>query len=160
MTGVTISRLNLSEADFESAFARLMVSPAEADPDLSLAVSRIVADVAKEGDHALLRLTNELDDRDASDAASLRVDDHDIAQALESVDPAVRTALEKAAERIRVFHERQKISSWQYEDDEGNTLGQRISALDRVGIYVPGGRASYPSSVLMYTLSLHDALPI
>jgi len=126
-----------------------MVSPAEADPDLSLAVSRIVADVAKEGDRALLRLTNELDDRDVSDAASLRVDDHDIAQALESIDPAVRTALEKAAERIRVFHERQKISSWQYEDDEGNTLGQRISALDRVGIYVPGGRASYPSSVLM-----------
>ena len=149
MTGVTISRLNLSEADFESAFARLMVSPAAADPDLSLAVSRIVADVAKEGDRALLRLTNELDDRDVSDAASLRVDDHDIAQALESIDPAVRTALEKAAERIRVFHERQKISSWQYEDDEGNTLGQRISALDRVGIYVPGGRASYPSSVLM-----------
>ena len=126
-----------------------MVSPAEADPDLSLAVSRIVADVAKEGDRALLRLTNELDDRDVSDAASLRVDDHDIAQALESIDPAVRTALEKAAERIRVFHERQKISSWQYEDDEGNSLGQRISALDRVGIYVPGGRASYPSSVLM-----------
>ena len=149
MTGVTISRLDLSESDFESAFARLMVSPAEADPDLSLAVSRIVADVAKEGDRALLRLTNELDDRDVSDAASLRVDDHDIAQALESIDPAVRTALEKAAERIRVFHERQKISSWQYEDDEGNTLGQRISALDRVGIYVPGGRASYPSSVLM-----------
>ena len=126
-----------------------MVSPAEADPDLSLAVSRIVADVAKEGDRALLRLTNELDDRDVSDAASLRVDDDDIAQALGSIDPAVRTALEKAAERIRVFHERQKISSWQYEDDEGNTLGQRISALDRVGIYVPGGRASYPSSVLM-----------
>ena len=149
MTGVTISRLDLSEADFESAFARLMVSPAEVDPDLSLAVSRIVADVAKEGDRALLRLTNELDDRDVSDAASLRVDDHDIAQALESIDPAERTALEKAAERIRVFHERQKISSWQYEDNEGNTLGQRISALDRVGIYVPGGRASYPSSVLM-----------
>ena len=71
MTGVTISRLDLSESDFESAFARLMVSPAEADPDLSLAVSRIVADVAKEGDRALLRLTNELDDRDVSDACLL-----------------------------------------------------------------------------------------
>lgn len=149
MTGVTISRLDLSDADFEPAFARLMVNPAEADPDLSAAVSRIVADVAKEGDNALLRLTNELDGRDVSDAASLRVDDHDIAQALKKIDPAVQTALEKAAERIRVFHERQKISSWQYEDEEGNTLGQRISALDRVGIYVPGGRASYPSSVLM-----------
>jgi histidinol dehydrogenase len=112
-------------------------------------VSRIVADVAKEGDNALLRLTNELDERDVSDAASLRVSEQEIAQALGSIDEKVRIALETAAERIRVFHERQQVSSWQYEDEEGNTLGQRISPLDSVGIYVPGGRASYPSSVLM-----------
>jgi histidinol dehydrogenase len=149
MTGVAISRLDLSDKDFESAFAKLMVSPAEADPNLSKVVSRIVADVAKEGDDALLRLTNELDERDVSDAASLRVSEQEIAQALGSIDEKVRIALETAAERIRVFHERQQVSSWQYEDEEGNTLGQRISPLDSVGIYVPGGRASYPSSVLM-----------
>jgi histidinol dehydrogenase len=149
MTGVAISRLDLSDTDFESAFAKLMVSPAEADPNLSKVVSRIVADVAKEGDNALLRLTNELDERDVSDAASLRVSEQEIAQALGSIDEKVRIALETAAERIRVFHERQQVSSWQYEDEEGNTLGQRISPLDSVGIYVPGGRASYPSSVLM-----------
>lgn len=149
MTGVAISRLDLSDTDFESAFAKLMVSPAEADPNLSKAVSRIVADVAKEGDNALLRLTNELDERDVSDAASLRVSEREIAEALGSIDEKVRIALETAAERIRVFHERQQVSSWQYEDEEGNTLGQRISPLDSVGIYVPGGRASYPSSVLM-----------
>ena len=149
MTEVTISRLDLSDPDFESVFAELMVSPAEADPNLSKAVSRIVADVAKEGDSALLRLTNELDERDVSDAASLRVSEQEIAEALGSVDQKVRIALETAAERIRVFHERQQVSSWQYEDEEGNTLGQRVSPLDRVGIYVPGGRASYPSSVLM-----------
>ena len=149
MTGVAISRLDLSDTDFESAFAELMVSPAEADPNLSKAVSRIVADVAKEGDNALLRLTNELDERDVSDAASLRVSEREIAEALGSIDEKVRIALETAAERIRVFHERQQVSSWQYEDEEGNTLGQRISPLDSVGIYVPGGRASYPSSVLM-----------
>jgi histidinol dehydrogenase len=149
MTGVAISRLDLSDKDFESAFAKLMVSPAEADPNLSKVVSRIVADVAKEGDNALLRLTNELDERDVSDAASLRVSEQEIAQALGSIDEKVRIALETAAERIRVFHERQQVSSWQYEDEEGNTLGQRISPLDSVGIYVPGGRASYPSSVLM-----------
>ena len=149
MTGVAISRLDQSDADFESAFAQLLVSPTEADPDLSQAVSRIVADVAKEGDIALLRLTNTLDERDVSDAASLRVSDQEISQALGSIDKQVRIALETAAERIRVFHERQQVSSWQYEDDQGNTLGQRISALDSVGIYVPGGRASYPSSVLM-----------
>jgi histidinol dehydrogenase len=146
---VAISRLDLSDTDFESAFAKLMVSPAEADPNLSKVVSRIVADVAKEGDNALLRLTNELDERDVSDAASLRVSEQEIAQALGSIDEKVRIALETAAERIRVFHERQQVSSWQYEDEEGNTLGQRISPLDSVGIYVPGGRASYPSSVLM-----------
>jgi histidinol dehydrogenase len=146
---VAISRLDLSDPDFESAFAKLMVSPAEADPNLSKVVSRIVADVAKEGDNALLRLTNELDERDVSDAASLRVSEQEIAQALGSIDEKVRIALETAAERIRVFHERQQVSSWQYEDEEGNTLGQRISPLDSVGIYVPGGRASYPSSVLM-----------
>jgi histidinol dehydrogenase len=112
-------------------------------------VSRIVADVAKEGDNALLRLTNELDERHVSDAASLRVSEQEIAQALEAIDEKVRIALETAAERIRVFHERQQVGSWQYEDEEGNTLGQRISPLDSVGIYVPGGRASYPSSVLM-----------
>lgn len=149
MTEVTISRLDLSDPDFESVFAELMVSPAEADPNLSKAVSRIVADVAKEGDSALLRLTNELDERDVSDAASLRVSEQEIAEALGSIDQKVRIALETAAERIRVFHERQQVSSWQYEDEEGNTLGQRVSPLDRVGIYVPGGRASYPSSVLM-----------
>lgn len=149
MTGVAISRLDQSAADFESAFAQLLVSPTEADPDLSQAVSRIVADVAKEGDIALLRLTNTLDERDVSDAASLRVSDQEISQALGSIDKQVRIALETAADRIRVFHERQQVSSWQYEDDQGNTLGQRISALDSVGIYVPGGRASYPSSVLM-----------
>ena len=149
MTEVTISRLDLSDPDFESVFAELMVSPAEADPNLSKAVSRIVADVAKEGDSALLRLTNELDERDVSDAASLRVSEQEIAEALGSIDQKVRIALETAAERIRVFHERQQVSSWQYEDEEGNTLGQRVSPLDRVGIYVPGGRASYPSSVSM-----------
>jgi histidinol dehydrogenase len=90
-----------------------------------------------------------LDERDVSDAASLRVSEQEIAQALGSIDEKVRIALETAAERIRVFHERQQVSSWQYEDEEGNTLGQRISPLDSVGIYVPGGRASYPSSVLM-----------
>ena len=149
MTEVAISRLDLSHTDFESAFAKLMVSPAEADPNLSKVVSRIVADVAKEGDNALLRLTNELDERHVSDAASLRVSEQEIAQALEAIDEKVRIALETAAERIRVFHERQQVGSWQYEDEEGNTLGQRISPLDSVGIYVPGGRASYPSSVLM-----------
>ena len=149
MTDVLITRLDVADPEFEAAFARLLISPAEADPDLVQTVSQILRSVASEGDAALLQLTNELDQRDAPTAASLRVSAEAIEEAVTGIDAEARSALERAAERIRVFHERQLASSWQFEDGEGNLLGQRISALDRVGVYVPGGRASYPSSVLM-----------
>ena len=149
MTDALITRLDAADPEFEEAFARLLISPAEADPDLVQTVSQILRSVASEGDAALLKLTNELDQRDAPTAASLRVTAEAMEEAVTGIDTEVRSALERAAERIRVFHERQLASSWQFEDGEGNVLGQRISALDRVGVYVPGGRASYPSSVLM-----------
>jgi len=149
MTDALITRLDAADPEFEEAFARLLISPAEADPDLVQTVSQILRSVASEGDAALLKLTNELDQRDAPTAASLRVTAEAMEEAVTGIDAEVRSALERAAERIRVFHERQLASSWQFEDGEGNVLGQRISALDRVGVYVPGGRASYPSSVLM-----------
>lgn len=149
MTEALINRLDAVAPNFEAAFARLLISPAEADPELVQTVSQILRSVASEGDAALLQLTNELDQREAPTAASLRVQAQAMEEAVAAIDAEVRTALERAAERIRVFHERQLASSWQFEDGEGNVLGQRISALDRVGVYVPGGRASYPSSVLM-----------
>lgn len=149
MTEALITRLDAVAPNFAAAFARLLVSPAEADPELVQTVSQILRSVASEGDAALLQLTNELDQREAPTAASLRVQAQAMEEAVAAIDAEVRTALERAAERIRVFHERQLASSWQFEDGEGNVLGQRISALDRVGVYVPGGRASYPSSVLM-----------
>ena len=149
MTDALITRLDVVDPEFEEAFARLLISPAEADPHLIQTVSQILRSVASEGDAALLQLTNELDQRDAPTAASLRVHAEAMEEAVTGIDAKVRSALEQAAERIRVFHERQLASSWQFEDGEGNVLGQRISALDRVGVYVPGGRASYPSSVLM-----------
>jgi histidinol dehydrogenase len=149
MTEALITRLDAVAPNFEAAFARLLISPAEADPELVQTVSQILRSVASEGDAALLQLTNELDQREAPTAASLRVQAQAMEEAVAAIDAEVRTALERAAERIRVFHERQLASSWQFEDGEGNVLGQRISALDRVGVYVPGGRASYPSSVLM-----------
>lgn len=149
MTEALITRLDAVAPNFEAAFARLLISPAEADPELVQTVSQILRSVASEGDAALLQLTNELDQREAPTAASLRVQAQAMEEAVAAIDAEVRTALEHAAERIRVFHERQLASSWQFEDGEGNVLGQRISALDRVGVYVPGGRASYPSSVLM-----------
>ena len=103
----------------------------------------------REGDAALVRYTNELDRRTVEDAKALRVSSDAIDQALSDLNSKVSSALTRAAARIRGFHERQRTESWQYEDEEGNLLGQRVSALDCVGVYVPGGRASYPSSVLM-----------
>jgi len=145
----TIERLDIEAVDFEAAFARLLVSPAEADVGLTDTVSNIVAAVAREGDSALLRFTNELDHRSVPEAAALHLDKAAMEAAAESVEAPVRDALSHAAKRIRDFHEHQLAHSWQYEDESGTILGQRVSPLDRVGVYVPGGRASYPSSVLM-----------
>ena len=144
-----ISRLDMAQSDFEAAFARLLISPAEADAELAQTVTQIVAAVAQEGDAALVRYTNDLDRRTVEDAQALRVSGDAIEQALSDLNADVLSALKRAAARIRAFHERQRAESWQYEDEEGNLLGQRVSALDCVGVYVPGGRATYPSSVLM-----------
>ena len=144
-----IARLDSSDPDFDAAFARLLVTPAESDSALVETVSSIIAAVAVEGDAALLRFTNQFDGRALSDPENVRVSPSSLVSALQEIDPAVRAALEHAGARIRDFHERQLGQSWQYRDDTGSVLGQRISAMDRVGLYVPGGRASYPSSVLM-----------
>ncbi|MEC8112071.1 MAG: histidinol dehydrogenase, partial [Pseudomonadota bacterium] len=147
--GQLIARLDSSDPNFDAAFARLLVSPAESDSALAETVSSIIAAVAVEGDAALLRFTNQFDGRALSDPENFRVAPSSLLSALQAIDPAVRVALEHAAARIRDFHERQLGQSWQYRDDTGSVLGQRVSAMDRVGLYVPGGRASYPSSVLM-----------
>ena len=147
--GQLIARLDSSDPNFDAAFARLLVSPAESDSALAETVSSIIAAVAVEGDAALLRFTNQFDGRALSDPENFRVAPSSLVSALQAIDPAVRVALEHAAARIRDFHERQLGQSWQYRDDTGSVLGQRVSAMDRVGLYVPGGRASYPSSVLM-----------
>ena len=149
MSDQKIARLDAALPDFPEAFDRLLITPSEADSDLAGVVAGIIAEVATEGDSAVVRFTNRFDDRDVAGMESLQLRDEDIEHAWASIDDGVRYALIHAADRIRDFHERQLAHSWDYEDAEGNLLGQRVSALDRVGIYVPGGRASYPSSVLM-----------
>ncbi|NDH40134.1 MAG: histidinol dehydrogenase, partial [Gammaproteobacteria bacterium] len=149
MSDQKIARLDAALPDFPEAFDRLLITPSEADSELAGVVAGIIAEVATEGDLAVVRLTNRFDDRDVAGMESLQLRDEDIEHAWASIDDGVRQALIHAADRIRDFHERQLAHSWDYEDAEGNLLGQRVSALDRVGIYVPGGRASYPSSVLM-----------
>ena len=144
-----IARLDTSDPGFDAAFARLLVGPAESDSALMETVSSIIATVADEGDAALLRYTNQFDGRALSDPGDFQVSPSALVSASQAIDPGVRGALEHAAARIRDFHERQLVQSWQYCDATGSLLGQRVSAMDRVGLYVPGGRASYPSSVLM-----------
>jgi histidinol dehydrogenase len=99
-----------------------------------------------------VKFTNEFDQRNAHKLADLTIQQEALDAALVTISPGLRDALAHAAERIRDFHQRQLAESWQYDDGEGNLLGQRVSPLDRVGVYVPGGRASYPSSVLMNTI--------
>ena len=152
MSEAVIARLDMTQSDFEAQFSALMISPFESDTGLTQKVADILQTVASEGDGAVTRLTNELDQRDAHSLADLTIQQEALDAALVTISPDLRDALALAAERIRDFHQRQLAESWQYEDGEGNLLGQRVSPLDRVGVYVPGGRASYPSSVLMNTI--------
>jgi len=149
VTSRYLTRLDTTEEGFAEDFARLMVSPAQADPTLVNTVTDIITAVSREGDEAVLRFTNDFDARQATDFTQLALGREELNAAAKVIDPRVHEALCAAADRIRDFHERQLTATWQFEDADGSLLGQRISALDRVGIYVPGGQASYPSSVLM-----------
>ena len=143
---MNVRRLDSRDAGFRTRLAAL----AEFDaPDVEAGVRAIVEDVRVRGDEAVVELTNRFDGRDVADCAELELPAARAAGALVSIDPRVREALEAAAARIRAFHERQKSESWSHAEDDGTVLGQRVIPLDRAGIYVPGGRAAYPSSVLM-----------
>ena len=152
MSEAMIARLDTTQSDFEAQFSALLVSPFESDAGLTQKVADILRSVASEGDDAVVKFTNEFDQRNAHKLADLTIQQEALDAALVTISPGLRDALAHAAERIRDFHQRQLAESWQYDDGEGNLLGQRVSPLDRVGVYVPGGRASYPSSVLMNTI--------
>ena len=142
-------RLSTVDGDFEDRFAELLGASAGRDPDLVATVAQIVEDVRVRGDEALVEHTAKLDGLELTDPASLEIPDGRLASALEGLAPATREALEFAAGRIRAYHERQRQDSWSYREPDGTLLGQRVTPLDRVGVYVPGGKAAYPSSVLM-----------
>ena len=144
-----IARLRTSDADFDAALERLLHWDTGSDAGVESVARDILAAVRSEGDEALLRYTNRFDDMQAPDVAALALTSEDLHQALERIAPDERRALEIAAQRIQQYHEHQTEASWSYTDEYGNQLGQQITALDRVGVYVPGGLASYPSSVLM-----------
>lgn len=146
---LNIARLDTRQADFDNRLETLLAWESVSDDNVQVVVANIVADVRKRGDAALLEYTRRFDRLDVADADALVLLPEDLQPYLTQLPPHERDALEYAAERVRSYHEHQKASSWTYTDNEGNTLGQQITPLDRVGIYVPGGKASYPSSVLM-----------
>ena len=147
-----LRRLDTATPDFERQFAGLLLRDAAQEAGVADSVRGIVADVRARGDTAVLEYAERFDAVQAASLAELEVPQSAMDEALRRVSAAHLDALRAAADRIRAFHERQLQHSWEYMDAEGVKLGQRVTPLDRVGLYVPGGKASYPSSVLMNAL--------
>ena len=146
------ARLSTADAQFEHQFAQKLAVPTRLQPELPAQVAAIVADVRARGDQAVLEYTARWDGVQASRMAQLEIHRPELESALAGLPPAQRGALEAAADRIRSFHEAQLRAcglSWSHRDADGTLLGQRVTAIDRAGVYVPGGKAAYPSSVLM-----------
>ena len=146
---VAISKLRASDEGFDQTLERLIAWDMVSDTAVEEAVSGILSQVRAQGDQALIEFTNRFDRRQVETIDQLSVGPEQLQEALQSIDSESRQALEIAATRIRDYHNHQTQESWQYQEADGTTLGQQITPLDRVGIYVPGGKASYPSSVLM-----------
>ncbi len=160
MNPVHIRRLATTAADFEAGLQRVLHWSAETDAAIETRVAEIVADVRARGDAAVLELTARFDGVQAESVAALEITPAELHAALDAITPAQRTALQSAADRVRSYHQRQLEAtsrSWQYRDADGSLLGQKVTPLDRVGIYVPGGKAAYPSSVLMSAIPAHVA---
>ncbi|KXO10977.1 histidinol dehydrogenase [Marinobacter excellens] len=144
-----ITRLTTTQSDFDSALAKLLAWDDSVDHQVNESVRHILREVKTRGDAAVLEFTEKFDRLKVGSMAELEMDKSRLQEALERIPQDQRVALEKAAERVRDYHERQDQKSWQYEDEDGTILGQKVTPLDRAGLYVPGGKAAYPSSVLM-----------
>jgi histidinol dehydrogenase len=146
---VSVRRLDSADAGFLAALDGLLAWDSVADETVTGTVAAILTDVRRRGDSALLEYTRRFDRREVATAADLVLAPERLAQALAALDPATREALEESARRVERYHERQRQESWTYREPDGTLLGQQVTPLDRVGLYVPGGKAAYPSSVLM-----------
>lgn len=146
---VNIRRFSYSQADFSKQMSDLLSWESVSDDSINNRVLEIINQVRKRGDAAVVEYTQRFDRVSANTMAELTLDKEQIQQALTRINPEQRKALELAAERVRLYHEHQKQDSWRYTEADGTILGQKITPLDRVGLYVPGGKASYPSSLIM-----------
>ena len=149
MQWLNVNRLDTQQANFAAQLSQLLAWESVSDQRVQKTVADIIESVTAQGDTALLQFTNQLDRTPFKSTAELEIPQHKLDQALAAISDAERQALERAAQRIRAYHEHQKQDSWRYVEADGTLLGQQVTAMDRVGIYVPGGKASYPSSVLM-----------
>ncbi len=153
-------RLSTATATFEADFQARLHWSAQTDAAIEQGVADILADVRKRGDTAVLEYTARWDQVQAASMSELELTQADLKAAFDTIPTVQRDALQAAAVRVRSYHEAQKKASgesWSYRDAEGNLLGQKVTPLDRVGIYVPGGKATYPSSVLMNAIPAHVA---
>jgi len=149
---MNIKRLSTKQPDFDTQLNLLLAFEETADEKLEATVAAILADVKRRGDEALLEYTRRFDRLNAIQASEFELPRAELRMAFEGLPPAQRSALEQAAQRVTAYHQKQLQSSWSYTEVDGTLLGQQVTPLDRVGLYVPGGKAAYPSSVLMNAL--------
>ncbi|MBD3609880.1 MAG: histidinol dehydrogenase, partial [Gammaproteobacteria bacterium] len=144
-----IKRLDSTNGEFWKELDALLAWDGVSDDDVNQTVRHILSEVRRRGDVAVVEMTNRFDRMSAVDMSELEIPVERMQEALDKITPEQRTALETAANRVRSYHEHQKQDSWSYTEADGTMLGQQVTPLDRVGLYVPGGKAAYPSSVLM-----------
>ena len=149
---MNIKRLSTKQTDFDAELTKLLAYEEADDQKLEAIVAGILADVRKRGDAAVLEYTGKFDRLDIQNAAAMELPRAELRMAFECLPSEQRDALEQAAQRITVYHKKQVQTSWSYTDADDTLLGQQVTPLDRVGLYVPGGKAAYPSSVLMNAL--------
>lgn len=146
---INIKRLDSQTADFWTSLDDLLAWESASNEKIDTSVKQILSNVRRNGDRAVIELTNQFDRMNVSNISELEIPLDRLQQALDGLPGEQREALHTAADRVRQYHEHQRQSSWSYEDEDGTLLGQQITPLDKVGLYVPGGKAAYPSSVLM-----------
>ena len=149
-----MQRLDRSKADFDEQLTALLRVPAEDAAEVRAIVAEILGDVRSGGDVRLVELTNQLDRRDVASAVELKIEKDRLKTAFDNLDPLLAEALSASVDRVRTYHEAQLAAlgggeDWQFIDSLGNTLGQKVSGMQRVGLYAPGGKAAYPSTVIM-----------
>ncbi len=152
MSPLNIRMLDSRQPDFKEQLGRLLAWDEVSDQHVQARVAQIVEDIKAKGDQALLEYTRRFDNLDVSAVKDLEISKNRIQDALAGIEPQQKQALELAAQRIKDYHQRQLQNSWQYQEPDGTILGQKITAMERVGVYVPGGKAAYPSTVLMNSI--------